>query len=182
MITNPDRVTADQLLAMGEDAPFELIRGELRRVSPTNAGHWIASGLFSMEFTRYADSGHPGFVLTGEGGFLAAQDPDSVIAPDVAFMLLDRVAAIKDRNKYSSVPPNAAVEVLSPSNTRKEVADKVRLYLENGVDVVLVANTRRKTITAHFADGRVRIFRIGEDLDLDDVLPGFRVPVERFFR
>jgi Uma2 family endonuclease len=181
MISNPSPSTADQLMAMGEDAPFELIRGELRQVSPTDAGHWITCGLFAMEFTRYVDRGHPGLVLVGEGGFLASRDPDTVIAPDVAFIHAHRLRELGDRRKYSTVPPDAAVEALSPSNTRREIAEKVRLYLAGGVRLVLVADSISKTIAAHTADGRVRVFRVGDDLDGEDVLPGFLVPVAKFF-
>jgi len=181
MNPSPRPITADQLMAMGDDAPFELIRGELRSVPPTDAGHWLVSGAFAMEFTRYVDGGHPGRVLAGEGGFLAERDPDTVVAPDIAFIHAHRVKEIGDRRKFSTVPPDVAVEVLSPSNTRKEIADKVQLYLANGVRLVLVADPTRKTIAAHTADGRVRVYHIGDELDGENVLPGFLVPVAKFF-
>jgi Uma2 family endonuclease len=181
MNTSPSPVTAAQLMAMGEDAPFELIRGELRRVPPTDAGHWLVSGAFATEFALYVHSGHPGRVLVGEGGFLAEQNPDSVVAPDVAFMHADRVRQIQNRRKYSVIPPDVAVEVMSPSNTRKEIAEKVKLYLDNGVRLVWVADPLRMTITSYTADTGVRIYHLGDHLDGGDVLPGFLVPVATFF-
>lgn len=181
MPTYSSPTTAAQLLVMGEDSPFELMRGELRKAPPTDAGHWITSGLFAMEFTRYIDRGHPGFVLVGEGGFLAERDPDTVIAPDVAFLHAHRLKDLGDRRKYATLPPDAVVEVLSPSNTRKEIVDKVQLYLTHGVRLVLVADPLQRIIAAHMEDGRVRIYHVGEDLDGEDALPGFLVPVAKFF-
>jgi Uma2 family endonuclease len=181
MNTSPRPITADQLLEMGEDAPFELIRGELRRVPPTDAGHWFASGAFATEFALYVTGGHPGRVLVGEGGFLAEQNPDTVVAPDVAFMHADRARQVVDRRKYSVIPPDVAVEVLSPSNTRREIAEKVKLYLDNGVRLVWVADPIRRTITAYTADTRIRVYYPDDDLDGGDVLPGFLVRVAKFF-
>jgi Uma2 family endonuclease len=174
-------VTADELMAMGGDAPYELIQGVLYEVTPTKFVHMVVAGNFVNHLVLYSNATLPGRVLVGEGGFRLESNPDSVIAPDVAFMRAERVPPKSNRDDWGRVPPDAVVEVLSPSNTKAEVDRKVGVYRRAGVPLIWVANTRRETITAYTRDGRVRVYRVGEDLDGGEVLPGFRVPVAAFF-
>jgi Uma2 family endonuclease len=175
-------VTAEELATLGDDAPFELIRGELRSVSPTKGWHGIVTGNFVIEFGNYGRMIEPGRVFTGEAGFFAEENPDTVIAPDVMFIRANRVPSQQDLEQgYVRVPPDAAVEVLSPSNRRAQVEEKIRIYLGSGVRMVIVANSQRKTIAVHTPDGQVRVLGIDDELDGGDVLPGFRVPVAKFF-
>lgn len=176
-------ITAEDLAALGDDAPFELIRGELRSVSPTKGWHGLVTGRFVFEFGLYGRTILPGEVFTGEAGFLAERDPDTVVAPDVMFIRASRVPSQAELERsYLLVPPDAAVEVLSPSNRPAQVEEKIRILLGAGVGMVLVANSIRQTIAIHTPDGQVRILRMGDELDGGDVLPGFRVPVAKFFR
>src|SRR5436190_23283190 len=147
MSTTIKLVTAEELAAMGEDAPFELIRGELRRVSPTHGWHGFVSGRFAYEFGHYSETTLPGAVFTAEAGYFPERDPDTVVAPDVVFIRKDRVPS-KDALKadYVLIPPDAVVEVRSPSNTWTEIEEKVVIYLGSGVRLVLVADPDRETI------------------------------------
>jgi Uma2 family endonuclease len=175
-------VTAGDLAALGDDAPFELIRGELRGVSPTKGWHGAVSANFVIEFGIYGRTIEPGRVFTAEAGYFAERNPDTVIAPDVMFIRASRVPSQAELERsYLLIPPDAAVEVLSLSNRPAQVEEKVRILLGSGVRIVLVANSVRQTIAVHTPDGQVRILGIGDDLDGGDVLPGFRVPVARFF-
>jgi Uma2 family endonuclease len=182
MSTTTKLVTAEVLAAMGEDAPFELIRGELRRVSPTKGWHGVVSGRFAMAFTRYSDEILPGEVFVAEAGFFAEHDPDTVVAPDVAFMRRDRLPSREALEAdFVRVPPDAVVEVVSASSTQKEIDEKSAIYLGAGVRLVLIAHPRHKMIIARTPDGGERVYNIGEDLEGGDALPGFRVPVAKFF-
>ncbi len=181
MLTHTKPVTIKDFEALGEDASYELIRGELYEMAPTKFVHMAVAGQFVAAFVRYSDAKMPGRVLVGEGGFSLESSPDSLVAPDVAFIRAERWSLQEDQQDWGRVPPDVAVEVKSPSNTRQEIARKVEVYLASGVPLVLVADTDRKTISAHTKDGRVRVYHVGEDLDGGDVLPGFRVPVAEFF-
>ncbi|MEA2586473.1 MAG: hypothetical protein QOF33_4558 [Thermomicrobiales bacterium] len=182
MSTTTRLVTAKELAAMGEDAPFELIRGELRRVSPTKGWHGRVSGRFAKEFGLHSVTILPGEVFTAEAGFFAEHDPDTVVAPDVFFIGKDRVPSQTELEAdYVRVPPDAVVEVLSPSNTSAEIEEKVLIYLRAGVRLVLVANPSHKTISVRTPGGSERILGIGDDLEGGDALPGFLVPVARLF-
>ncbi|MEA2514801.1 MAG: hypothetical protein QOJ59_4290 [Thermomicrobiales bacterium] len=181
MSTTTKPVTIEDYEALGEGAPFELIRGELYEVAATKFLHVAVAGQFVAALVRYSDSSMPGRVLVGEGGFALEQDPDSLIVPDVAFMRKERLPPKQDRQDWGRLPPDVVVEVRSPSNTRQEIERKLAVYLAAGVPLVWIADTHRETITAHTPAGGMRIYEVGEDLDGGDVLPGFRVPVVEFF-
>lgn len=179
-ITKP--VTIEEYEALAEDAPYELIRGVLYEVAATKFVHMAVAGKFATHLGAYSVTTLPGRVLVGEGGFALEADPDSLIIPDVAFIREERMPRKHERRDWARIPPDVAVEVRSPSNTRRETERKIEVYLAAGVPLVLVAGTDDETIAAHTQDGRVRIYRVGEDLDRGDVLPGFRVPVAEFFK
>jgi Uma2 family endonuclease len=181
MLTRTKPVTIQDYEALGENAPYELIRGELYDVAATKFVHMAVAGAFATWLGVYSVQTLPGRVLVGEGGFFLEKSPDSLIIPDVAFIRAERWSLQKDQQDWGRIPPDVAVEVKSPSNTRQEIARKVEVYLASGVPLVLVADTDRKTISAHTSDGNVRVYRVGEDLDGGDVLPGFCVPVADFF-
>jgi Uma2 family endonuclease len=176
-------VTAEELAAMGGDAPFELIRGELRRVSPTHGWHGFVSGRFAFEFGHYSETILPGAVFTAEAGYFAERNPDTVVAPDVFFIRKDRVPSQAElKADYVRVPPDAVLEVRSPSSTWSEIEEKVLIYLGAGVRLVLVADPDREAVRVRTPEGRDETLGIGDELDGGDALPGFRVPVARFFR
>jgi Uma2 family endonuclease len=180
--TTTKPVTIEDYEALGENAPYELIRGVLYEVAATKYRHVIVAGRFTKAFGRYSESTLPGEVLVGEAGLALEENPDSLIVPDVAFVRAERVLPKEQQGDWIRNPPDAVVEVRSPSNTRREIARKVEVYLAADVPLVLVADTDDETISAHKPDGRVRVYRVGEDLDGGDVLPGFRVPVAEIFK
>jgi Uma2 family endonuclease len=173
--------TAEDLAALGDDSHLELIRGELREKVATKLRHGKVGGLFHSYFGVYAISSGLGYVIHGETGFHLEDDPDSVLMPDVSFIRRDRMPPDAELDSFARVVPDALVEVLSPSNRRPEVDTKVEIYRGAGVPLILVADPETKTIEAHSPAGLIRVYRIGDDLDGGDVLPGFRVPVAAFF-
>lgn len=181
MVTAAKLITIEDYEALGEDAPFELIRGVLHEVAATKFVHMAVTGAFTGFLFIYSRQTLSGKVLTGEGGFLLERNPDTLIIPDVSFIRADRLPPASEKNEWTRVSPDVAIEVKSPSNTRKEIARKVAIYLDNGVPLVLVADTDYETITAHYADGRILVYHIGDILDGGDVLPGFSVPVAEIF-
>jgi len=181
MSTTTKLITAAELMAMGEDAPYELIRGVLHEVTPTKLVHAIVSGRFAKHLVRYSDKHLSGEVLVGEGGLHLEEHPDTVLVPDVAFIRAERMPPKEERQQFGRVPPDVVVEVRSPSNTTGEIERKVAAYLRAGVPLVWVADTERETVAAHTLDGGVRVYRVGEALDGGEVLPGFRVPVAELF-
>jgi Uma2 family endonuclease len=103
------------------------------------------------------------------------------LKPDVSFIARER---LPDELWIGIIPiaPDLAAEVASPSNRQADILDKVGLYLKAGTRLVWLVRPEARTVTVFRPDRPERILRIGEELDGEDVLPGFRLPLERLFR
>ena len=174
--------TAADLAAMGDDSHVELIRGELRQKVATKLRHGKVGGRFHTYLGIYSVNVLPGEVIHGETGYHLEDDPDSVVMPDVSFIRLDRMPPDSELDRFARIAPDVALEVLSPSNSRREIEEKLAIYRTAGVALIWVADPIAKTIEAYSPAGFIRIYHAGDDLDGGDVLPGFLVPVAAFFQ
>ena len=177
----PNVTTADQLLVLHDPGwRHELWRGELRRMSP--AGHWhssLALRLGAM-LEVHARRHRLGRVYGADGGFLLAHDPDTVLAPDVAFVQRDRLPP-KGHHGFFPGPPDLAVEVISPDELSSHVASKVAAWLSHGSQEVWVVDLQRCTLAVHRDGAATRILRQGDRLRDSIVLPGFTLELAELF-
>jgi Uma2 family endonuclease len=173
--------TAADLAAMDSDAPYELIEGELVEVSPAK-GRATEIALNIVEPLRPFVRRHKlGRVSGADGGYLLARDPDTVRSPDVGFIRAELVPDGLPEDDFIPHPPDLAVEVMSPSDRWVDAERKARRYLDAGTRLVWVVRPDRRSVVV-FAPGRAPV-ELGEDAELDgeDVLPGFRLPVAEVF-
>ena len=175
-------ITADELLRLprGDGRRYELIRGRLVEKMPTGDPHGDVTGMAYFRLTQYvADSGY-GVTRVGEPGYRLERGPDTVRAPDVAWIAPGRIAP--GTQGYPELAPDLAVEVKSPGNSNPEMAAKCWMWLSYGSRVALSLDP--ETVTAVVYHPGAEAVSLGEDdvLDLGDLLPGFSCPVWRFFR
>lgn len=159
---------------------FELVKGELKKMPPVGGPHggltvWLGSLL--AVYVRPRALGHVAHDL----GFYLRRDPDTVRAPDVAFIRAARVPGGKLPEGFFQGPPDLAVEVVSPGDTAAEVEAKVRDYLASGTLRVWVVYPDTRTVVVHRADGTAT--RYGEDgvLQDEELLPGFSLSLRELF-
>ncbi|MEP7199783.1 MAG: Uma2 family endonuclease [Chloroflexota bacterium] len=175
-------VTAAELERMPQpDAHVELVKGEIITMPPTGHEHGkihLRLGALLHNFVRLRKLGE---TYGAETGFTLTRNPDTVRAPDVAFVTAERVARQQRREGYFDGAPDLAVEVVSPNDTAEEVEDKVIDYLQAGTRLVWVVRPRAHTITVYRSLDHVRVLTMKDTLDGDDVLPGFAVAVKEIF-
>jgi Uma2 family endonuclease len=174
-------MTADDLALMPEDGNrYILIRGELIRLSPTNFRHGEAVSRVTWHFMNFADK-YGGSVLSGECGFVLHIDPDTVLAPDVAYVRPERVPPDNAKDHYSDIIPDIALEIVSPSERPGLRRRKIAEYLAAGVPLVVYADPRNQTLTIYRLDGtRTELSKV-DVFEGGDVMPGFQLPVAKFF-
>ncbi len=126
-------------------------------------------------------SGHAPGLVGPEIGFVLAVAPDTLLAPDVSYTREDWLPPESARGRFLRLAPDLAVEVLSPTDTAAEIAEKVSLYLEAGTRLVWVVDPRRRTVAVHTPDRVARTLVVGDTLDGGDVLPGFVLPLAELF-
>src|ERR1044071_1384406 len=187
MSTTVRLITADELLDMpdrdehGNYCILELIRGEVRRMSPTGITHGYLCTEVGAEVRNFVKEHNLGIVCGAETGFVVERDPGSVIAAGVAFISRERLAAVKNRDKFGPFAPDLAVEVLSPGNRPGEIAEKIALYFAAGARAVWVFNPKKKAVAVYASPADVRVLGEHDTLDGGEVLPGFMLELSKLF-
>jgi Uma2 family endonuclease len=161
---------------------YALVRGELVTMAPAGVEHGDRALGLGARMRIFAEDHDLGVVLAAETGFLLERNPDTVLAPDAAFVRKERLPAGKLPTGYFPGPPDLAVEVVSPNDKKSEVTDKIESWLHFGTKLVWVLRSSNKTVTAHRPDGTEQVFTDQDELDGEDVLPGFRIPIRHLFR
>jgi Uma2 family endonuclease len=121
-----------------------------------------------------------GVVTGAETGFQIASDPDTVRAPDVAFVCRERIPECEPIGFFPG-SPDLAVEILSPNDTAGDVLAKTQDWLDAGCRAVWVVDPQTMTVTVYRSRKEVQVLTRQDDLEGGDLLPGFRVSVESLF-
>jgi Uma2 family endonuclease len=164
----------------GDSLRREVVRGELRVMSPPGFEHGRRAARAAHLLEMHASESKGG-VVVGETGFVLARDPDTVRAPDVAFVSRERVEAVGATTRYWPGAPDLAVEVVSPNDSFREVQEKALEWVAAGCVAVLVLGPGSRTATVYRGGGDVHVYGEGETLDLGDAVPGFRVAMDELF-
>lgn len=151
-----------------------------RPVKLSGSGHGDGAG--RQESPPGADCLAPLATYAAETGFLLRREPDTVRAPDAAFVSGVRVEAAGTSAGYFPGAPDLAVEVISPSDTPSEVDRKVADWIGSGCRVVVVLDPGRRMATIHRPGAPVETLAAGDHLALPDLLPGWSVHLDDLYR
>lgn len=174
---SPGTMTAEELLYLdlaGKRA--ELVRGVLVVREPAGYHHGDVVSELAYRLTNHVKAGGLGRILAAETGFKLATDPDTVRAPDIAFIPAERLPTPPPAG-FANLAPDLVVEVLSPGDRPGEVLAKVADWLEAGTRLVWVVDPIRRVARVYRADGSESLLGPGDTLDGEDVVPGFRCPL-----
>ena len=172
-------VTAEQLLAQGNADRCELIRGEIVPMTPASPGHGRIASRLDTRLRNYVEARSLGEVYGGDVGFHIERDPDTVRAPDIAFVRAERAAEEPERGFFPG-PPDLAVEVVSPDDRLSEAMAKVQDWLAAGCEAVWLVDPATQRVTI-FRTGQTTVLKAGDTLTGGDLLPGFALPVAELF-
>ena len=184
MATGSRLMTADELLRLPRGrARYELVNGELHTMTPSGHVHGKVAARVAGWLAPFVDKHELSQVYGGETGFILRRAPDTVRAPDAAFVTAAKLASTNPTDEgYFPGAPDLAVEVLSPSDSYSEVDEKVSEWLESGCRVVVVLDPRRKTAKVYRPGTEMMSVAGTEKLTLPDLLPGWSLPLDEVFR
>lgn len=175
-------MTADELFMMPHgNFRYELMKGELIKMSPTGGKHGILTIRLGAALVQHVEANNLGEAFGAETGFILATNPDTVRAPDAAFVSRERIPPGDFPEKFWPGAPDLAVEVLSPSDTLYEVEEKIEQYLEAGVKLVWIVNPKRRTVTIYQPNIEPQTLSEVDTLDGREVVPGFQYSLARLF-
>lgn len=176
------RMTIEEFARVPEDDryTFELVRGLLVPEPRPAPRHGRMVVKLTMRIEAFAAEHGLGLTYT-ETGFALRPDPDTLRGPDVSFVSNERMAKPRYRGPYWRIAPDLAVEILSPSDRRRPILEKVNDYLNAGSRLVWVVDPHRHIVTVYRPEAEVERLESGDVLRGDDVLPGFALPLAGLF-
>lgn len=175
-------LTLNDLYRLPDDGSrHELTQGRLVSEPPPGVRHGriITSLAFALE--SYVQSRGSGVVITADSGFVLSRNPDTVRAPDVAFVRRTRYMALLDERGPFLGPPDLAVEVLSPGDRRAGIESKVADYLDNGTMTVWLLDPERQEARIRECNAETVLDR-GQSLASSALLPDFALALAPLFR
>ena len=170
-------MTADELLHVRiPDKRVELIRGVLVVREPAGLRHGQVAMALAWRLASHGEAHGLGKVYAAETGFTLARNPDTVRAPDIAFIRHDRLPSPMPAG-FPDLAPDLSVEGVSLVDRAGEVLAKVADWLSAGTRVVWVIDPDRRLARVYCDDGSEQIFGAEHILDGQEVVPGFACPV-----
>ncbi len=175
-------LTAEDLYGLPDDgASYELVEGLLLAEPPPGAEHGRVEARVVALVTTFVRSKRLGTVYAGDAGFVLSRSPDTVRGPDLAFVSRERSAEVGTPAGYVPVAPDLAIEIRSPSDRAGDLHAKVADYLAAGTRVVWVIDPGSRSVRVYRSLLAPRLFGLGDELDGEEVLPGFHVAVVELF-
>jgi Uma2 family endonuclease len=149
-------------------------------VTPAGYAHGSIEIRIARALANFVEAARLGDVLGAETGFHIASDPDTVRAPDVAFVCSERIPSERPEGFFQGAP-DLAVEVLSPNDKASEVNAKVQDWLDAGCRMVWVVDPATKTVSVYRSRTQIEVLGVSDTLPGGDVLPGFSLPLVEIF-
>ena len=179
MGTTTHQMTAEELIRLPDDGyRHELIKGELLTMSPSGAEHGELVVNLTAPLATYVKQNCLGVIFGAETGFKLERDPDTVLAPDIAFVSRERVSLIPAN--YLAIAPDLVVEVISPSEREQQVKQKTQQWLSFGVRLVWLVKPKFRTVEIHRLNS-AETLTVNEVLSGGEVVPGFEISVTSIF-
>ena len=174
--------TAEQLLYLPKDGfRYELVEGVLIKMSPPGFEHGDVALTLGSLLWHHVRSHKLGKVVAAETGFKLASDPDTVLAPDAAFIRQEEIDRIGRTKKFWPGAPDLAVEVMSPGDSVRKTDEKARAWLAYGARMVWTVNPGKQTISVYRPGEDVVLLTETDALDGLDIVPGFHCNVKEIF-
>ena len=182
MLTQTSLLTVDDLLQLpNEGRGYELVRGELREMSPSKPRHGRVAGQLAWRLGQYVTEHNLGAIYIAEAGFILTRNPDTVRVPDVAFVRRERFEAIGDTDDFWPEAPDLVVEVVSPNDRPVEVLEKAHNWLAAGTQMVIVIEAPKRRVTVYHALAGMTVLTDTDVLEGGDVVPGWAMAVRDLF-
>lgn len=181
--TSTALMTAEELMELphGEGFRYELINGELEKTMSAGFPHGRITMRLAGPLSEFIWTHALGEVFAAETGFQLTFGPDTVLAPDIAFITQERLEQVGETERFWPAAPDLVVEVLSPSDRAGKVNKKTLLWLSYGAKQVWIVNPKDCTVRVHRSPSDATTFCGSDYLEAQDLLPGFRLSLDRIF-
>lgn len=171
-------ITADDLLEIPDSDRYELVRGEIITMSPTNVEHAFLESEVGRLLANFVSNHKLGWVFVGEVGIFTERNPDTVRGADVSYISRER-APQRPRKGFLQIAPELVVEVVSPTDLWTNLNEKIEEYFALGVNWVWVVEPKRKAVRVYHGPTAVTITT--DTLHGEGILDGFVLSIPDLF-
>lgn len=177
----PKTYTPEDLLAMSEGDRFELVDGHLVERTVSALSSFVAFEL-GGRIRDHCRAHSPAWIFGADCGIQCFPGhPRKVRKPDVSLVRRERLPVEQLDEGFLTLPPDLVIEVVSPNDLAAEVEEKVQDYYQAGVRLVWVVYPTTRTVYIYRGDGSIAAARADDELDGEDILPGFRCRIAEIF-
>lgn len=170
--------TVEQFMRMPDNGKrYELLEGELVEMPGPNVLHGRITRRLFHSLNIFLEANPLGEAMNELAFELG---PKTAPLPDLAFVRSERLTAIDESGAFPGAP-DLAIEVMSPTDKWSAVSKKVQLYQQAKTRLVWVIDPFDKGVTVYRLDRPRRLLLIDDELDGEDVIPGFKLNVRSLF-
>ena len=174
--------TPEDLLALPDAGRYELIDGQLVERNTGAKSSYVAARLVRL-LGLVTDAQELGLLFGSDCGYqIFADDPGRVRFADGSFIRRGRLPHDTPPEGHCRIPPDLAIEAISPNDTTRAVEEKVEQWLAASVRLVWVIYPDTQRLDVHRHDGTVSKLRVDDVLSGEDVVPGFQCQVTAIFQ
>jgi Uma2 family endonuclease len=173
-------ITGDELLAMGDIGPCELIDGRIVRMSPAGGEHGMIEFILGGELNAFVRPRRLGWVIGGETGIYTRRRPDRVRGADVGFVSRHRLSR-RPGKRFLEVAPELVVEILSPDDRWPDINQKIDEYFAIGVERVWIVEPDGRAVRVYRSSTEYAPLGETDTLRGEGPLEGFTLPVATLF-
>lgn len=171
------RIAGEELFDMPDLGPCELVKGEIKRMSPTGRIHGNVEARLAQRLSDFVEEHELGEVMVGEVGIYTERNPDTVRGADVLFISHERLGAAASEG-FLDVAPELVVEIMSPTNTWEEVRRKIEEYFAIGVERVWIVEPENRAVQVYQSPDAVHTLSSTDVLEGEGMLDGFALPID----
>ena len=181
VVATPPQMTVEEFFRLhGSESNVELVRGQVVRCAPTGTRRGTVCLNAAVLLYHFVRTNKLGRVMSNDT--LVRVTADTARGADVCFVSYARLPADQRLpDGMLEVAPELVIEVRSPSDLWTDALGKMLDYLRIGVPVVIILDPKTESASVFRSGTRQETFEKDETLTVPDVLPGFEVPVARFF-
>ena len=173
-------ITGEELLAMGDIGPCELIDGRIVPMSPVGGKHGFVEFKLGRRLGNFVDEHKLGWVVGGETGIYIRRNPDRIRGADIAFISKRRLPDLPAEGFIEAVP-ELIVEVISPNDTWEDMRRKLEDYFSIGVERVWVVEPENRAVLIYRSITEAQRLGEADALRGEGALDGFALPVKDLF-
>lgn len=171
-----------RLCHANRDIKFErTANGQLMIMAPTGWGTGKRNFSLLGQLWTWVESTELGVGFDSSTGFALPNGADR--SPDAAWVRLDRIEAINpDPEKFLPLAPDFVLELRSGSDNLKFLQQKMQEYIDNGVRLGWLIDSKDRTVEIYRFDHAVEVLQSPATLSGEDVMPGFTLDLSSVFK